>query len=754
VTTERVLSSHRAAYGGGRPPCGAASDWAERLFALAVDPLAVVGYDGYLKRVNPVWQRLFGWRPEELLSRPYLEFVHPDDRAETTREVEALRGDTPPRRDLELRFRARDGSHRWLSVSAQKSPEEQVIYAVAKDVTARKRTEQALRHSEERFRSVVSALDEGIVLIDADGVIQASNGAAERILGVSSEEIARRSSMDPRWRMVREDGSPFPGDEIPAMRTLRTGRPVSHVVMGVHKPDGTLSWISINAHPLASPGDRSPRAVVCSFTDITHRKRAEDALREAEERFRTAFDAAPIGMTLSRLDGGYLRVNPALCDLLGYDADELQRRDFRSVSHPDDIPLQEEQNQRLLAGQAGSYEIEKRFVRADGRLVWALLTCSLVRDAEGEPRLFVIQVVDITRRKEAEAALRVSEERFRSIAESATEAMVVADPNGRIVSWNSGAVGMFGYETEDVVGRPLTALMPERFRARHNAGLERVRETGEGRLLGQTIELVGQRREGTEFPIELSLSSWMVHGERFYGGIARDITERKRAEAELERSNADLAQFASVASHDLREPLVVVKGYLELLSQRHSDSLDADGRRFLGFAVDGVDRMQELISDLLEWSRAGAELDRLPVDPRVLAEQAAAAVEHRARTRRVTVEIGELPAVRAEPTALRRVFQNLISNAVKFGAADEPRVSLAARREASAWRFTVADNGPGIAERDRDRVFTLFERLGARQRGTGIGLAICRRIVERHGGRIWVEESPGGGAAFHFTIED
>jgi PAS domain S-box-containing protein len=600
--------------------------WAERFFELAVDPLAVVGFDGAFKRVNPFWVKLFGWPAGELLARPYAEFVHPDDRDGLQRALRALVEEAPPGRDVELRFRCRDGSYRWLSVSGQASRDEQLVYVVAKDVTGRRRAEQALRHSEERFRSVIAALDEGIVVQDADGIIQACNEAAERILGTTAEAMRTASPDSPPWRAIAPDGRTLSPEERPSVRTLRTGVPVTGEIVGVVRNDESVAWLSVNSYPLGAGADRAPRAVVSSFTDITQSKDAEDALREAEERFRTAFDAAPIGVAVVDLEGRYQFVNPAMSEILGVPASEVSGRDFREFTHPEDVPRQEECTARLVAGETPTVSFEKRYLRADGLVTWVLLTAAVIRDGEGEPRYLVHQILD--------------------------------------------------------------------------------------------------------------------------------ITERRHAQQELERSNADLEQFASAASHDLREPLVVVKGYLELLTQRHTANLNEEGQRFLATAVEAVERMQSLIADLLDWSRAGADIHRRTVDAASLAQEAVLAVGHHVRSQGTDVQIGELPSVRAEPTALRRVFQNLLSNAVKFGRRDAAVVRVTADREGAAWRFTIADNGPGIPPDQRERAFAMFERLGARQKGTGIGLAICRRIVERHGGRMWVDEAPEGGAAFHFTIED
>ena len=364
---------------------GCGEGWAERFFELAVDPLAVVGYDGCFKRVNPFWARLFGWPAADLVARPYADFVHPDDREGLERALRGLTQDAAPGRDVELRFRSRDDSYRWLSVSGQASPDEQLIYVVAKDVTGRRRVEQALRHSEERFRSVIAALDEGIVVQDADGVVQASNHAAERILGLSAEALAGAAPADASWDAIGPDGRPLGPEERPPLRTLRSGRPVTGEVLGVVREDESVVWLSVNSYPLASPGERAPRAVVSTFTDITQSKRAEDALREAEERFRTAFDAAPSGVVVMGLDGRYLFANLAMGELLGIPAAEIAGRDFRELTHPEDIPAQEACNRRLLAGERPSFSLEKRYLRDDGAVTWALLTSALIRDADGEP---------------------------------------------------------------------------------------------------------------------------------------------------------------------------------------------------------------------------------------------------------------------------------------------------------------------------------------------------------------------------------
>ncbi len=254
-----------------------------RFFALSLDLMCIAGFDGYFKHLNPAWERTLGWTLAELQARPWIEFVHPDDVAPTVAAAQSIMA-VGSCLSHENRYRCKDGSYRWLQCTAQEIVGQQLMYAIARDITDRKQAEKALRRSEERYRSVIAAMQDGIALLDADGSIRECNTAAERILGLSAEQMMGRTPHDPRWRAIHEDGSPFPGETHPPMITLRTGQPCTDVVMGVHKPDGTLTWITINSQPLFEADGRTLAGVVASFEDITDRKRTEEMLRQTAER--------------------------------------------------------------------------------------------------------------------------------------------------------------------------------------------------------------------------------------------------------------------------------------------------------------------------------------------------------------------------------------------------------------------------------------------------------------------------------------
>jgi light-regulated signal transduction histidine kinase (bacteriophytochrome) len=256
--------------------------------------------------------------------------------------------------------------------------------------------------------------------------------------------------------------------------------------------------------------------------------------------------------------------------------------------------------------------------------------------------------------------------------------------------------------------------------------------------------------------LEVSADPLVLDGRRHVVLALNNITARKRAEAELSRSNRDLEQFAYVASHDLQEPLRMVAGFLQLLRDRHAGKLDGKAKEYIGFAVEGAGRMSQLISDLLEYSRVQTRTPQpAPTDMKTVFRQAVANCQASIRQAQAAVTCEDLPTVLGDQAQLVQLLQNLLGNAVKFRRPDAPpEVRVGARRQADHWLFWVQDNGIGIQEDQAERLFLIFQRLHAQEKypGTGIGLAICKKIVERHGGRIWVEPMPGGGSKFLFTI--
>jgi PAS domain S-box-containing protein len=369
---------------------------------------------------------------------------------------------------------------------------------------------------------------------------------------------------------------------------------------------------------------------------------------------------------------------------------------------------------------------------------------------------------EIAEHTRAEKALRESEDRFRHIYEDAMIGLYRTTPDGRVLMANPALVRMLGYSSfEELAERNLeeSGYEPQYPRAAFRQAIE-----AEGQVLG--LESALKRNDGTA--LFLRESARAVRDEAgntlYYEGSVEDITTRKQAQdrlkntmAELERSNKELEQFAYVASHDLQEPLRMVSSYTQLLARRYQDQLDQDAHEFIGYAVDGAERMQRLINDLLAYSRVGTRGKPFgKTDCQQVVQETLANLQTAIEETDATVTHDPLPTVIADASQLIEVFQNLVSNAIKFHSQALPTIHIGAQRQDGEWVFSVRDNGIGIEPRYYERIFVIFQRLHPRDEypGTGIGLALCKRIVERHGGRIWVESELGEGATFYFTIPD
>ena len=368
---------------------------------------------------------------------------------------------------------------------------------------------------------------------------------------------------------------------------------------------------------------------------------------------------------------------------------------------------------------------------------------------ETDEGLFVLgSVVDISARKRADA-------RFRAAVESAPNGMVMVDRVGKIILVNREIERLFGYGREELLGQPIERLVPQRFRERHPEYRTDFFAHPLTRSMGAGRDLFGVRKDGVEFAVEIGLNPIETEEDLFVLASVVDISARKRAEEELRRSNAELERFAYVASHDLQEPLRMVGNYVQLLGKRYKGRLDADADDFIGFALDGAVRMQRLIEDLLAYSRVSSRGRELaPTDAGIVLERALANLKLAIEEAKGTITSDALPIVPADESQLEHVFLNLIGNALKFRGSERPQVHVTAAQRDGDWVFSVADNGIGIEQQYFERIFVIFQRLHGREEypGTGIGLAITKRIVERHGGRIWVESTPGHGTTFFFTL--
>jgi PAS domain S-box-containing protein len=401
----------------------------------------------------------------------------------------------------------------------------------------------------------------------------------------------------------------------------------------------------------------------------------------------------------------------------------------------------EEEERNLLAARNAS-------VTAQARIrMWFIVGGTMAS-------FFLLYWVLILFLRERTAAL------LAAVVSHSDDAIIGKTLDGTITAWNPAAEKIFGYKASEVIGHPISLILPPDRKDEVHHLIARIQN-------GETVshyETLRQRKDGQLIPVSVTLSPIKDSRGAIIGvsSIKRDITERRRAEEELARharaltrSNAELEQFAYIASHDLQEPLRAIGGFTGLIGSEYKGKLDANADKYIRFIVEGVARMQTLIDDLLSYSRVGRQsLSIQPVDLKQTVANVLKNLEPRIREKSAKVLIEDMPVVQADEIQMEQLFQNLIGNALKFTGAESPQVTVSSSRKDNVWVISVKDNGIGIDPRFSERIFVPFQRLHERSRypGNGIGLTICQKIVERHNGRIWVESHPGSGANFLFTI--
>ena len=739
------------------------------LLEAAPDAMIVVNEAGAIVLLNVQAEKQFGYHRDELLGQQVKNII-PEGFAErliadgTRSAAEALAQQIGT--GIELVARRKDGTAFPIEImlSPLQSAEGILVTAAIRDITVRReaethlaamqkvrsRMEEELRDSEERYRLLLDGVrDYAIYMLDAKGAVLTWSSAAERMRGYTPDEIIGRNY-----------ACFFPQDEIDAGRpeeilrlAAASGRHAEHSLR-VRK-DGSTFLASLTFTAL-----RDAAGHLRGFSEFSHDLSER---RESEARYRGLLEAAPDAMVVVNTAGEIVLLNVQAEKQFGYHRDELVGQQVTNI-----IP--EGFAERLIADGTRSAAdalaqhigtgIELLALRKDGSEFPIEIMLSPL--GIGEEILVTAAIRDISVRKAAETRLVHMEERYRGLLEAAPDAMVVVNEAGEIILLNVQAEKRFGYRRDELLGQQVKNIIPDGFAERLIADALRSAADALAQQIGTGIELTARRKDGTEFPIELMLSPLESTDGILITVAIRDISARRKADAdllakvdELNRSNEELQQFAYVASHDLQEPLRMVASYTQLLSRRYKGRLDADADEFIAFAVDGANRMQRLIQDLLEYSRIGTKGRALAATSSENAlTQALVNLRGAIEGGKATVTHDPLPVVDADESQLIQLFQNLIGNAIKYQSAGVPRIHISVTPDEDRSLFSVQDNGIGIEEKYYSRIFGMFQRLHGRDEfaGTGIGLAICRKIVERHGGEISVQSRTGHGSTFTFSL--
>ncbi|MBK8597039.1 MAG: PAS domain S-box protein [Holophagales bacterium] len=615
------------------------------------------------------------------------------------------------------------------------------------------------------------ALPEGVVLHLASGEIVICNPAAERILGLTRSQMAGRTSLDPSWQAIREDGSPFPGETHPAMVTLRTGEPLRDVVMGLRKPDGAACWISVSSEPLPGPNG-SIRAVVTTFVDITDRHLETAELAAQRDGFQRAIDNSTEAIFVTDRSGKVVGASPAACRMFGRSKEEMCRIGRAGLVDPNDPRLPAALAERELTG---TFRGELDYVRADGSVFPGEVVSTIVTDPSGA-RWITANIRDVSERKRAE-------ERFTAFFELSSVGKSMTAPDGRLIRVNKALCAFLGYSAEELQSRTIATVThpddlaetAELIRAllageRDIVDVEKRYVTRDGRVVWARVRTC-LLRDPLGAPLHLMTDLLDITDRKAAEKALEEATETLRVRAgELESANEALGraarlkdEFLASMSHELRTPLSGVLGMAEVLRSGRSGPLNERQQRSLQVIEEGGRHLLSLINDILDVMKIEAGHVVLQPEPCSVAGVCRASIsmiQAAADRKRIGLTVDVDPnasRVMADARRLHQVLFNLVSNAVKFTPAGG-RVALEARvdPERGEIRFVVSDTGPGIAREDLGKLFKPFTQLDTRlareHTGTGLGLALVRQLAELHGGSVEVESEPGRGSRFHVVL--
>ncbi|HYI96804.1 MAG TPA: PAS domain S-box protein [Bryobacteraceae bacterium] len=632
-----------------------------------------------------------------------------------------------------------------------------------RDLTPVRHAEAALETNQEFLQAVLDNIQAGIVACDETGTLRVFNHITREFHGLAEAPLPP-DQWSAHYDLYGADGiTPLAKEDIPLYRAF-SGEIIRNAEMVIAPKQGPRRSILASGRALIANDGRKLGAVV-AMHDITHRKISSRRVRDALRQFRTLFNDAPIAYHEIDRSGIVRRVNRAECRL-------LERRHEEMIGRPiwEFVPEEDRERRRMailtrLEGMQPLVAQECEYLTGSGKRIRVELHANLITTASGDIVGIRTAMLDITDRKRREQQTQVlvremaarelaeaSSAELRNILERIGDAYIAFDPEWRYTYVNRKAAELARKPASELIGRSVWDEFPDAVRTPFFSELQRsMREQAPVEFVNHFAPL-GKWFENTVYPSPFGVSV-------FY----RDITERVRTQralelrtAELARKNAELETFASVASHDLQEPLRMIGGYAAMLSKRYSGAIDADADEFIRYITQGVSHMQQLIRDLLTLSRLGAGAEQVHnISIADVVEKACANLDMAISDSRAFIDCQALPFVRFNETRMLQLLQNLIGNAIRYRGGAKPQITIAATREPSGWKVAIQDNGIGFDMQHAEEIFLPYKRLqrGA-EPGTGIGLAICKKIVESRGGRIWAQSSPGIGSTFYFTVPD
>ncbi|MGB8981998.1 MAG: PAS domain S-box protein, partial [Anaerolineales bacterium] len=708
---------------------------------------------------SPSLERVFGYQPQTIVGKTAAGWMHPDDIEPAIQKAAEARQAGLSSVRIEYRWRRADGEYLWVESSTRLLLDENgqsagAIFA-SRDISDRKRLEHETEERRLFLENVLAAAPDAIIVSDTRHIISEWNPGAERLFGYSSEEAVGRKVDD----LITGTDPQVHDEAVQWTREIQSWRGITSTETVRYRKDGSPVNVVVSVAPILSGNEWA--GVVAVYSDITERKQVEEALRESEEKYRAFIENLPIGVyrTTPGPQGKVLIANSAYLKMFG--SSTMEELTQINVADLYANPLERENFSDSLLAQGHVHRVELNMKRRNGSLMWAAVTASVAHNDKGEI-YFDCAMEDITERKQVEEALRESEEKYRRLVEVSPIPMWI-NKDGIITYMNPAALRVIGAtHLDQVVGKVAMDFIHPDYQATVN---ERVRQMTEEEKTVPLLEEKYVRLDGSIFDVDVTAAPFTTFGGPAIQVLFQDITQRKLNEAErealireLEAKNAELERFTYTVSHDLKAPLITIRGFLGYIEQ---DALSGDMERLkadIRRIVAATDKLHRLLNELLELSRIG----RLMNPPENVAlgdlvQEVLKLMEGRLRQTDAQVQVqADLPVVFGDAQRLQEVIQNLLDNALKFVRQQtRPVIQIGTSGEEHDMPIIyVRDNGIGIAPEHHERIFGLFNKLNPEIDGTGVGLTIVKRIVEVHGGRIWVESEPGRGATFYFTLSN